>query len=63
MQWSQKHLQCRAVMIHHDSAFFQEAWQPVLEQGVCSVWMSFVLVLGHLWSSLIPDYLLPQLPI
>ena len=48
-----------AIKIYHDSALFQEVWQLVLEQ-VCSVSMSFVLVLGLLWSFLISDYLLPQ---
>ena len=45
-----------AVMIHCDSAFFQEVLQQVLEQGICSVVMSYVLVLWRLWSFLIPDY-------
>lgn len=49
-----------AVMIQYDSALFQKVWQLVLEQGICFVSMSFVLVLGCLWIFLIPDYWLPQ---
>ena len=29
--------------------------QPVLEQGLCPVLMSFVFALGHLWSFLLPE--------
>ena len=49
-----------AVMSHHDSALFQKAGTTVLEQGLCPVWTSFILALGHLQSFLLPDYLLPH---
>ena len=35
--------------------------QPLLEQDLCPVSMSFILALGHLQSFLLPDYLLPHL--
>ena len=40
-------------MGHHDSVLFQKAGKT-LEQGLCPVWMSFILALGHLWSFLLP---------
>lgn len=48
------------VIIHHDSVLFQEAYELVLEQVIYSISLSFALVLGRLWSFLIPGYLLPQ---
>ena len=41
--------------------FSRQQEQPVLEQGLCSVSMPFILAPGHLRSVLLPDYLLPQL--
>ena len=44
-------------MIQH----FSRNWeQPVLEQGLHPISMSFILTLGHLRGFLLPDYLLPQ---
>ena len=40
--------------------FSRKRGQTVLEQGLCPVSVSLVLVLGCLWSFLTPDYLLPH---
>ena len=37
--------------------FSRKLEQQVLEQGLCHLFMSFILALGHLWSFLIPEEL------